>query len=96
MSWAGLFRIKQLAYQKPVTEKVEVPIELGPDDILVLQCQERLTREKVEMFKKYLSEVINKEGRHVLVLDSGLQYSIIKRKGALDVKTLVKPMEMEP
>lgn len=82
MSWAGLFRIKQLAYQKPVKEKVEVPIELGPDDILVLHCEKILTFEQVERLKSHLSEVINKGGRHVLVLDSGLQYSVIKRKGA--------------
>jgi hypothetical protein len=57
-----------------------IEIDLGRNDILVIQCEKMLTIEQREYIKRMAENTIKSDGRACLILDAGLTYSVLHRK----------------
>jgi hypothetical protein len=60
-------------------KQVVVELDLGPNDMLVLTTEQRLSEDTCERLRATLDDAIKSEGRTALVLTEGLSIQVVHR-----------------
>lgn len=67
-------------WSKPADKpQTVIELDLGPNDMLVLTTEQRLSMDAVRNLREHVGEAIKREGRTALVLTEGLSIQVVHR-----------------